>query len=395
ALAGLPEELTLPADRPRPARASRRGGLVELPIDQALDQRLRELARTRGVTPFMVAQAALAALFTQLGAGTDIPLGAVVAARPDHTLHDLVGYFLNTVVLRTDTSGDPAFSELLARVRATDLAAFEHQQFPFDRLVEELQPTRSPSRNPLFQTALVWTDATSAALELPGLRCEPGPAPLDVAKFDLEFEFRERRGSGLRLSVGYADDLYDPATALSLARRLIQLLEQATAAPDARLSTYHVLLPDERKRILAEWGRGTEAEPATIPDLFEKQVRQRPGAIAVEDGDGGITYAELSRRVNRLARYLIGRGVGPEVPVAVSAERGPGLLVAMLAVLTAGGAYLPIDPAYPPARMAFMLADTAATMALVDDPARLGDADLETTVLGGLDLAAFPATEVS
>ncbi|MEU5100840.1 amino acid adenylation domain-containing protein [Streptomyces sp. NPDC021354] len=395
ALAGLPEELTLPADRPRPARASRRGGQVGLPVDQALDQRLRHLARTHGVTPFMVAQAALAALFTQLGAGTDIPLGTVVAARPDHTLHDLVGYFLNTLVLRTDTSGDPAFSDLLARVRATDLAAFEHQQLPFDRLVEELQPTRSPSRNPLFQTALVWTDATSAALELPGLRCEPGPVPLDVAKFDLEFEFSEHRGSGLTLSVGYAEDLYAPATALSLGRRLIQLLEQATAAPGARLSTYQVLLPDERKWILAEWGHGTEVEPATIPDLFEEQVRRRPGAIAVEDGDGGLTYAELSRCVNRLARSLIERGVGPEVPVAVSMERGPGLLVAMLAVLTAGGVYLPIDPAYPPARMAFMLADTAAAMALVDDPARLGDADIETTVLGGLDLAGFPATEVS
>ncbi|MFK4269798.1 amino acid adenylation domain-containing protein [Streptomyces milbemycinicus] len=401
ALAGLPEELTLPADRPRPARASRRGGQVELLIDQALDQRLRQLARTHGVTPYMVAQAALAALFTQLGAGTDIPLGAVVAARPDHTLHDLVGYFLNTLVLRTDTSGDPTFSDLLVRVRATDLAAFEHQQLPFDRLVEELQPTRSPSRNPLFQTALVWTDATSAALELPGLHCEPGPVPLDVVKFDLEFEFSEHRGSGgyggsgLRLSVGYATDLYAPATALSLGRRLIQLLEQATAAPDARLSTFQVLLPDERKRILEEWGRGTEVESATIPDLFEEQVRQRPDAIAVEDGDGGVTYAELSASVNRLARYLIERGVGPEVPVAVSAERGPGLLVAMLAVLTAGGAYLPIDPAYPPARMAFMLADAAATMALVDDPARLGDADIETTVLGGLDLAGFPDTEVS
>ncbi|MDX3225263.1 amino acid adenylation domain-containing protein [Streptomyces sp. ME19-01-6] len=395
ALAGLPEELTLPADRPRPARASRRGGQVELPIDQALDQRLRQLARTHRVTPFMVAQAALAALFTQLGAGTDIPLGTVVAARPDHTLHDLVGYFLNTLVLRTDTSGDPAFSDLLARVRATDLAAFEHQQLPFDRLVEELQPTRSSSRNPLFQTALVWTDATSATLELPGLRCEPGPAPLDVAKFDLEFEFSEHPGSGLRLGVGYAEDLYAPATALSLGRRLIQLLEQATAAPDARLSAFQVLLPDERARILAEWGRGTEVEQATIPDLFQEQVRQRPGAIAVENGDKELTYAELSASVNRLARHLIERGVGPEVPVAVSAERGPDLLVAMLAVLTAGGVYLPIDPAYPSARVAFMLADTTATMALVDDPGRLGGADVETTVLGGLDLAGFPATEVS
>ncbi|MET8454662.1 condensation domain-containing protein, partial [Streptomyces sp. NPDC005209] len=394
ALADLPEELVLPTDRPRPTRASYEGGHLELPLPPELRDAMRELARAQGVTVFMVAQAALATLLTKLGAGTDIPLGTVVSGRDDDALADLVGFFVNTLVLRTDTDGDPTFADLLARVRAADLAAFEHQGLSFDRLVEELQPTRSLSRHPLYQIALAWTPGGADTPALAGSDCAAVPVESGTAKFDLDFEFVDAEtGPGVR--VGYALDLFDPETARRLGERLVRVLGQAVADPKLRLSAFEVLSEAERERVLVDWNRSATVVPRPFPDLFDEQVRRRPEGVALEHDGDSLTYRELDERANRLARHLIGLGVGPEVPVAVCADRGVDLVVAMLATVKAGGAYLPLDPAYPTARKAFMLADTAPAALLVDDGSRADGLPLAPTVLGTLDLAGLSAAPVT
>ena len=368
ALKELPEELALPFDRSRPARSSHHGAGAEAPVPAEVFRAVRETARRHGVTVFMTAQAAVAALLTRLGAGTDIPLGTVVAGRGDESLDDLVGFFVNTLVLRTDTSGDPTFAELLARVRATDLAAFAHQDLPFERLVRDLRPARSLSRHPLFQVALAWEADKGPGLQLPGLRCEPVPPESDLAKFDLEFAFVEHgAGSGLTVQVGYAHDLFDHGTAQALADRLVRVLEQFAADPGQRLGTVELLSVDERRELLRQWSSPVPpAAPRTLTGLLDERVRERPEAVAVEAGALRWTYRELADRVERLARELAGRGVGRETVVPVVMDRSAGLLVALLAVLRAGGAYLPVHTAYPAARIGAILAGSASPVVLAD-----------------------------
>ncbi|MDI5972639.1 amino acid adenylation domain-containing protein [Streptomyces sp. SL13] len=392
ALAGAPQELALPADRPRPARASHTGGQVEIPVGDAVLAGLRDLARDQRVTVFMVAQAAVAALLTRLGAGTDIPLGTGIAGRHDDALTDLIGFFVNTVVLRTDTSGDPAFTDLLARVRAADLAAFEHQELSFDRLVEELHPSRSLARHPLHQVAVAWLTGALPMPRFPGARCEPGAMDTGAAKLDLNIDFVQdgtAHAPGLKVVVGYADDLFDHDTARGIGERLVRLLAGAVADPGARIGDHDLLSAAERAALPGTWDAGPAAEPRTLAALFADQAARTPHATAVEHGDRALTYRDLAARANRLARHLVARGVGPEVPVAVSAERGTDWITALLAVTTAGGVYLPVDPAHPVARRAFMLADTAPALVLVDDPARVAGLDVEATVISGVDLARY------
>ncbi len=393
ALAGLPEELVLPTDRPRPARASHRGGQIELPVPPELHDAVGELARRQGVTVFMVVQAALATLLTTLGAGTDIPLGAVVSGRDDDVLDNLVGFFVNTLALRTDTSGDPTFAELLARVRTADLAAFEHQNLSFDRLVEDLQPARSLSRHPLYQIALAWTAGGGDLLSLSGADCAAAPVGSDTAKFDLDFEFVE--DAGLTIRVGYALDLFDPETAQRLAERLVRVLTQAVADPALRLGSFEVLSEAERELILVDWNRSAPVVPRPFPELFEEQARRNPEGVALEHDGESLTYRRLDARSNRLARELISRGVAPEVPVAVCMDRGIDLVVAMLAVTKTGGTYVPVDPAYPTARKAFMLADTGPAVLLVDHESRADGLPVTPTVLGALDLDGLSSEPVT
>ncbi|MBC3840319.1 hypothetical protein GXW82_09160 [Streptacidiphilus sp. 4-A2] len=232
ALRGIPQELALPADRPRPAVASHDGDLVEFQLDAELHSSLDALARRHGVTLFMVLHAALAALLTRMGAGTDIPVGTVVAGRSDQALDDLVGFFINTLVLRTDTSGAPTFGELLDRVRETDLAAFTHQDLPFERLVEELNPARSLSVHPLFQVMLVLQNNSEGALQLPGITAQEEPIGISPAKFDLNFTFAEERDAagtpvGIHGALQFMTDLFDRGTALALSERMVRLLEAA------------------------------------------------------------------------------------------------------------------------------------------------------------------------
>ncbi|MGW0656384.1 amino acid adenylation domain-containing protein, partial [Streptomyces umbrinus] len=377
ALADLPQELTLPFDRPRPTISSHQGGSVELTIDAHIHGALVELARAQGVTVFMVVQAALAVLLHRLGAGDDIPVGTPIAGRTDEALDDLVGFFVNTLVLRSDLSGDPTFLQLLARTREADLGAYTHQDVPFERLVEDLAPARSMARHPLFQVMLTLQNTAEARLDLPGLNIEALPAGVLPAKFDLDFQIAERitdggTPAGLTGLIIYATDLFDPASVEAIARRLLMVLETVTADPSVPVSRIDVLDTAERELILSGltglsglsgWNDTTHDVPqATLVELLEAQVARTPDATAVVFDGTEVTYAELNARANRLARVLVDRGARPEERVAVVMDRSADLVVALLAVVKTGAAYVPIDPAYPVDRITYMLQDAQATV---------------------------------
>ncbi|MFD7257553.1 amino acid adenylation domain-containing protein [Streptomyces sp. NPDC059874] len=398
ALAGAPDLLELPTDRPRPAVASHRGGMLTFEVAPDLHQNLKALARESRSTLFMVLQAGLAALLSRLGAGEDIPLGGAVAGRQDEALDELVGFFVNTLVLRTDVSGDPSFRELLGRVREWDLAAFAHQDVPFERVVDAVGPDRSQARHPLFQVMLVLQNTANAEVTLPGLETTTEPLGTGAAKFDLGLEFTEHADGGMHGLVEYSSELFDHTTVRQLIDRLIGLLTTVTAAPDTRVADIDVLEPDERRQVLVEWnGLSNGPAPAvaalTVPELFARRVAADPGAPALI-GDGLVlSAADLDVRANRLAHHLAALGIGPESLVALALPRSADLVTAVLAVWKAGAAYLPVDPAYPADRIAYMLDDarpavvlaTRATYGLLPD----GTA---AVLLDELDLADAPGT---
>ncbi|WP_344328064.1 amino acid adenylation domain-containing protein, partial [Streptomyces macrosporus] len=389
-LAGLPEELELPRDRPRPADGSHRGERLAFSIDAHLHRRLQALATATGTSLFMVLQAALAALLTRLGVGTDIPIGAPIAGRTDDALDRLVGLFLNTLVLRTDTAGDPTFRELLERVRETDLGAYAHQDVPFERLVEELNPARSVSRHPLFQVCLALHNTDRATLDLPGLgvSAEPGEQGR-WAKFDIAFAVTERRSGtggpdGLDGLVEYATAMFDRETVETLSVRLVRLLKAVAADPDAPIGRIDVLGTAERRRLLVEWNDTAREVPATVlHEPFEHQAAVTPDAVAVIFQDERLDYQRLNERANRLARHLVGLGAGPGRLVAVALPRSAELIVALLATLKSGAGYVPIDPDYPADRIAYMLRDARPALTLTDGTtaARLSEAFGDTKTL--------------
>ncbi|WP_333771887.1 non-ribosomal peptide synthetase, partial [Streptomyces sp. IBSBF 2435] len=365
ALEGMPQELDLPFDHPRPAHASYRGATAALHIDADRHRALRRLARLSGGTVFMALQALVAALLTRLGAGTDIPLGTPVAGRADERLDSLVGFFVNTLVLRTDTSGDPGFRALLERVRDTDLNAFAHQDLPFELLVEALSPTRSLARHPLFQVLVASQQTERASFRLPGLTVAVDAPPLDVARFDLVYSYDERttadgEPAGVDITVEYATDLFAPDTVERLNGCLLRLLHSALEEPGTPLSRLDILSPRERERLLApDPATVRDAPAAALPLLVERQVARTPLGVAVVYEDEAVGYADLNARANRMARMLVAAGVGPEETVGLLMSRSVDLLVALLAVVKAGAAYLPLDPDYPADRIAYMLRDTA------------------------------------
>ena len=369
-LAGLPDQLDLPLDRARPAVSSYRGGSVGLRLSAALHGALLELARASGASLFMVLQAGLSALLTRLGAGNDIAIGSPIAGRTDSALDDLVGFFVNTLVLRTDTSGAPSFRELVGRVRAGNLAAYSHQELPFERLVEVLNPSRSLSRHPLFQVMLVLQNNAELGPELLGLDAGFEAVSTASAKFDLSLSLAERRRSdgtpaGIEGALEYASDLFDRSSVEAIAGRLVRLLEGAVADPDRAIGRLDILSPAERHTILREWNDTARAVAGTtLPELFAAQVARTPAADAVVFEDDRLSYGELDARSSQLAHHLRGLGVGPEVVVGLCIERSLAMLVGLLGILKAGGAYLPLDPDYPPERLAFMLADAGAPVLL-------------------------------
>ncbi|MEW2398056.1 amino acid adenylation domain-containing protein [Streptomyces sp. NPDC046862] len=372
-LAGLPDELPLPADRPRPARATHQGGDIPVRLDADLHRGLRALAGETGTTVFMVVQAGLATLLTRLGAGTDIPLGTPVAGRADEVLDNLVGCFVNTLVLRTDTSGDPSFRELLGRVRETDLTAYAHQELPFEHLVEALNPPRSLARHPLFQVMLAFRPTAGPRLDLPGLHAHALPVETGATKIDLTFNLGEHRtadGSpdGIEGTLQYSSDLFDRRTAEELATRLERLLRAAVREPDRAIDALHILADGERHRLLEEFNDTARDVPdTTFPRLFEARVAELPDTVAIEDGATSLTYRQLDLRADRLARALASHGAGPGRIVAFSLPRSVDLAVAVLAVLKAGAAYMPLDPEHPADRTVYLLADAEPVCLITRD----------------------------
>ncbi|MCY7973138.1 non-ribosomal peptide synthetase DhbF [Bacillus spizizenii] len=362
-LKNLPDQLELPTDYSRPAEPSHDGDTIHFCIEPELHKRLQDLARANRVSLFMVLQSGLAALLTRLGAGTDIPIGSPIAGRNDDALGDLVGLFINTLVLRTDTSGDPSFRELLDRVREVNLAAYENQDLPFERLVEVLNPARSRATHPLFQIMFAFQNTPDAELNLPDMESSLRIHSVGSAKFDLTLEISENRladgtPNGLEGLLEYSTDLFKQATAQALADRLMRLLEAAESDPDQQIGNLDILAPEERSSMVTDWQSVSEKIPhACLPEQFEKQAALSPEAIAVVCEDQSLSYAELNERANRLARMLISEGVGPEQFVALALPRSLEMAVGLLAVLKAGAAYLPLDPDYPADRIAFMLED--------------------------------------
>ncbi|MFJ6106060.1 condensation domain-containing protein, partial [Streptomyces sp. NPDC092359] len=311
ALDGLPEELGPTYDRPRPAVATHRGGVVRVDFGAELYRGITALARRERCTPFMVVHAALAATLTRLGAGTDLAVGAPVAGRPDERLVDLVGFFVNTLVLRTDTSRDPSFRDLLGRVRSADLDAYAHQDTPFDLVLEAVNPRRSLARHPLFQVCLALENGPTPGPELAGARTLRTTAVSNgSAKFDLEFLLSGDEEAGLTGAVVYATDLFDASTVERTAGMLRRVLEQAVADPERLLSGFALVDEADRLRLLAE-GRGREVEigDGTLAELFEEQVRLRPEHPAVVFGEETLSYRELNERANRLAHHLTDAGL--------------------------------------------------------------------------------------
>jgi amino acid adenylation domain-containing protein/non-ribosomal peptide synthase protein (TIGR01720 family) len=337
---------------------------VPVAIDAALHGALADLAAEHRVTMFMVLQAALAALLTRLGAGTDIPIGTPVAGRSDPALEDLVGFFVNSLTLRSDTSGNPGFDALLAQVKETDLAAFAHADVPFDHLVETLRPQRSLARHPLFQVALAFTAAEPGA-DLPGLRVRREPVEVDGARFDLSWYLTEH-SEGIDGVLEYNADLFNPSTARTLADRLVRFLRAAVADPTRPIGDVPLLDEGERARLL-EIGTGPDSvEAATFAALLARHATQTPDALALEDDHTRLTYAELDTYANRLANLLARHGARPETRVAVALPRSVRRIAAVLAAAKTGAAFVPVDPDLPAERLAFLLADADPVCVLTD-----------------------------
>ncbi|WP_155768371.1 non-ribosomal peptide synthetase, partial [Mycobacterium colombiense] len=377
-LAGLPERLALPTDRPYPPVADYRGASVAVEWPAELQQRVARVAREHNATSFMVIQAALAVLLAKLSASSDVAVGFPIAGRRDPVLDEVVGVFINTLVLRVELADDPTVAELLAQVRARSLAAFEHQDVPFEVLVDRLNPTRSLAHHPLVQVSVAWqnfsrAENNAAGSALGDLQVTPLPADTHTARMDLTFTLGERwnhggEPAGIGGAVEFRTDVFDAASIEALIARLQRLLMAVTADPTQRLSSVDLLDAGEHARLDEIGNRAVLAAPASapvsIPALFAEQVARTPDAVAVTFEARSMTYRELDEASNQLAHLLAGQGAGPGQYVALLFSRSTQAIVSMLAVLKTGAAYVPIDPALPAARIGFMVADAAPTAAL-------------------------------
>ncbi len=371
-LAGAPPVLELPWDRPRSAGRGQTASVSrELALGPALAGAVRALGRRQQATLFMTLLGGFAVLLHRLSGQDDLCVGTPVAGRGQLETEGLIGFFVNTLVIRSEADGDDTFRQLLERLRGVTLDAYHHQDLPFEKLVEELQPARSLAYAPLFQVMLALQNTPQETLELPGLRLSMLPLGAVEAPFDLLLTLAEDPGAGgdpgdVAGALSYNAQLYDPATAERLIRQWRTVLGAAVEQPETRWSDLPLLAADERQQLLVEWN--DTAVPATAPaclhELFEEQAARTPAAVALIWGEERLTYGDLAARSGALAGWLRALGVGPEVVVAVSAERTPALVVGLLAILRAGGAYVPLDPAYPRERRETILADSGAALLL-------------------------------
>ncbi|MGE2727826.1 amino acid adenylation domain-containing protein, partial [Mycolicibacterium pulveris] len=408
ALAGMPDRLQLPTDRPYPPVAEQSGASVSTMWPVELQQRIAQVAREHNATSFMVVQAALAVLLGKLSASSDVAVGFPIGGRRDPALDDLIGFFVNTLVLRVDVGGDPTVADLLAQVRSRSLAAYENQDVPFEVVVERLNPTRSLTHHPLVQVMLSWRSlpgeaSDQIALALGDLQITQIPVDTHTARVDLGFSLSEswtRAGepTGIGVLAEFRTDVFDTATIETLIERLQRVLVAMTADPTRRLSTLDVLDEAEHDRLDEMGNRALLARPApaavSIPELFATQVGRAPEAVALVFGDESITYRQLDDAANRLAHLLSGHGVGPGTCAALLLGRSAQAVVAMLAVLKTGAAYLAIDPTLPAARMEFMLTDAApiAVITTADLKPRLDGRDVAVVDLNDPAIETQPST---
>nr|WP_232061697.1 non-ribosomal peptide synthetase [Mycobacterium xenopi] len=412
ALAGLPERLELPTDRPYPPVADHRGARLAVNWPAELQQQMARVAREHNATSFMVMQTALAVLLSKLSASPDVAVGFPIAGRRDPALDELVGFFVNTLVLRVDLAGDPTVAELLDQVRARSLAAYEHQDVPFELLVERLNPTRSLTHSPLVQVVLGWqnfarhTSEPATTVPLRDLEVTPLPVDTRTARMDLTFalaEYWSEAGepAGIAGEVEFRTDVFDAASIEVLIGRLHRVLSALTADPARRLSSIDLLDEAELARLDQIGNRAvltrSSSRPSSIPELFATQVARTPDAVALVCGERSWTYRDVDKASNQLAHLLIAHGARRGQCVALLLPRTAEAIVAILAVLKTGAAYLPIDPAHPQARIAFMLADAApiAAITTAELTGRLSEHELPVVDIGDPSIDAQPATAVA
>ena len=357
--------LELPTDRPRPAVLTSHGTMRSFALGKEVTEALKALSQTENVTLFMTLLAAWQILLSHYSGQEDVVVGTPIANRTHAQTEELIGFFVNTLVLRTDLSGEPTFRELLGRVREVCMGAYAHQEVPFERVVEELQPTRDMSRTPLFQVMFALQNVPQGELVLPGLELKVAGSQSETVKFDLSLALTDGE-QGLSGSLEFNTDLFDAATIERLANHFQNLLEGIIANPDQQISTLPLLTESEWQQLVVGWNETHADYPAEqcIHELFEDQVERTPDSVAVIFDDQHLTYFELNRRANQLARYLRGKGIGPETRVGIQMERSLEMMIGLLGILKAGAAYLPLDPDYPAERLSFMLEDAAVPVLL-------------------------------
>ncbi|MEN3329447.1 MAG: hypothetical protein V7638_4254 [Acidobacteriota bacterium] len=367
-LEGMPAVLELPKDRPRPAMQTSHGARRSARFPEELTKALNDLSRRHGATLFMTLLAGFETLLYRYSGQKDFAIGTPVAGRTSPEVEGLIGFFINTLVMRSDLSGNPTFLELLARVRETAFEAYAHQDLPFERLVDAMHPERSLSHTPLFQVALVFQNAPREQFHLSGLKFDRIAAESGTSKFDLMM-FATERAEGLNLAVEYNTDLFDHARIERMLEHLQTLMESIVREPEKLIEDLEIVGERERAQLLVEWNRTESAYRGEqlLHELFEEQAALNPEQVALVFGGTAMSYGELNRKANQLAHYLKARGVGPEVLVGVCIERSLMMVVGLLGILKTGGAYVPLDPAYPAERVAFMLDDSNARVVLTEE----------------------------
>ncbi|OCA53123.1 Tyrocidine synthase 3 [Photorhabdus namnaonensis] len=390
-LADAPVLLDVPTDRPRPSEQSFAGDAVPVNLDVELTTALKRLSEQQGVTLFMTLLSAWAVVLSRLSSQEDVVIGTPSAGRGRQEVEPLIGFFVNTLALRIGLSGELTVTELLARVRQIALTAQEHQDLPFEQVVEIVQPPRRLAHTPLFQVMFAWHNNENSEWELPGLAVSPVYQAFDIVKFDLELSLAEEEGRIVG-ALSYAAALFDSATMERQMGYLHAVLQAMVINPQQPIGEIDILAPAERKLLLETWNTTGTAYPEAlcIHQLFEQQVEQTPEATALAYQEQTLSYAELNARANRLAHQLIALGVVPDQPVAICVSRSPVVVVALLAVLKAGGAYVPLDPTYPLERLAYILNDTTPSVVLADATGRAALGDEALSGLTVLDPNTLP-----
>ncbi len=390
-LAGAPAVLDLPFDRGRPAQRRHLGRTLAFTLEPGLTRRIRALGQGEQATPFMTLLAAYAILLGRLGRTDDLVIGSPIANRGQAALEGLVGFFVNTLPLRLNLSGHPSVREMLARIRRTALAAYDHQDVPFEQIVEVLQPERGLAHAPVFQVMFVLQNAPMPDMALRDLTLEPVEPQTVSAKFDLTLSLEERDGA-MNGAVEYDTDLFDDSTIVAFVDHYRRLLEGMAAAPDSDIMALPLLGESQRRQIIEGWNgpAGPAPEVPTIHALFERRAARNPDRIALVRRDEAMTYGALDRLADRVARHLVAAGAGPDVAVGLHAEPSFAMVIGLLAILKAGGAYVPLVPGTPPDRLAYILAQTRAPL-ILSGPARIGD--LPDVAARILDLDALTATD--